>query len=533
MPWRLLLVGMLALGVAAPGAPVRSLPLAQAAAVVPADSPVGRQVTWLLDASHRLPLAATEIDQHFGPALLATLTPEQVNQGLAGLSGSTGLTLQRYQETVPGVAANVLMTSDTGAWQGGIAVNPGGLIDAINFLPYLPAPTTWAELDRRLTALAPRISFLAARLDERSGSCRPLHAIAPTVTRPLGSAFKLYVLAAVARAVAEHRATWDQTLPIREDWKSLPSGQLQSLPAGTSLSLQTYADYMISISDNTAADHLLHWVGRDSVQHQQVLLGMRHPELNRPFLTTREFFQLKLTHYPALVGQYLRLPQPARAGFLARAVDPLPLPSLTEAAGWTAPRAIDSAEWFASPADICRALAGLSRQAATASGQGVAEALSINDGGVWLDPAAWSSTWFKGGSEPGVLTLNYLARTSGGQAYVLSMMLSDPAAALPESSLIPEVLALVRGGLSLAAGSHLRDSVAATPAAGPAPPLAFGSAPTFGRSAAPAFGPVPAADPAAPADPAAAARIGTTAGLDGAARGFSAGRLQVLGMIAP
>jgi hypothetical protein len=43
------------------------------AAVVAGDTPVGRQVTWLVAASHRLPLSVSEIDQHLGPALLASL----------------------------------------------------------------------------------------------------------------------------------------------------------------------------------------------------------------------------------------------------------------------------------------------------------------------------------------------------------------------------------------------------------------------------------------------------------------------------
>ena len=44
----------------------------------------------------------------------------------------------------------------------------------------------------------------------------------------------------------------------------------------------------------------------------------------------------------------------------------------------------------------------------------MASTLQINDGGVGLDPGQWPTVWYKGGSETGVLTLNYLARTSGG-----------------------------------------------------------------------------------------------------------------------
>ncbi|MGH3759137.1 hypothetical protein [Actinophytocola sp.] len=45
----------------------------------------------------------------------------------------------------------------------------------------------------------------------------------------MGSAFKLYVLG----AVAEGRPSWDRELAIREDRKSLPSGAPQDEPPGT------------------------------------------------------------------------------------------------------------------------------------------------------------------------------------------------------------------------------------------------------------------------------------------------------------
>ena len=53
-------------------------------------------------------------------------------------------------------------------------------------------------------------------------------------------------------------------------------------------------------------------------------------------------------------------------------------------------------------------------------------ALSIDDGGLGLDKARFPVTWFKGGSEPVVLTLNYLARTADGRSLVTGVLLSDP-----------------------------------------------------------------------------------------------------------
>ena len=75
--------------------------------------------------------------------------------------------------------------------------------------------------------------------------------------------------------------------------------------------------------------------------------------------------------------------------------------------------------------------------------------LSADDGGTELDPAQWPTVWYKGGSEPGVLTLGFLATNSTGQTFVVVAMLSDPAAALSPPA-VPELLAIVRGAFELA-----------------------------------------------------------------------------------
>jgi hypothetical protein len=208
---------------------------------------------------------------------------------------------------------------------------------------------------------------------------------------------------------------------------------------------------MISISDNTAADHLIGRLGRVAVERQQVHFGLSRPRLNTPWLTTRELFTLKLNGWPHLARTYAALPPAGRRLLLRLVVDRRPLPTLAQVQDWTDPRAVDTLEWFGSPADICRAFAGLRRQAATPGLAPVGSALSINDGGLWLDPAGWRTTWFKGGAEPGVLTLNYLARTTTGETFVVSAMLSDPAAPIPNAA-AAELQGLVRGGFALAAG---------------------------------------------------------------------------------
>ncbi|HMC07984.1 MAG TPA: serine hydrolase, partial [Actinomycetota bacterium] len=372
-----------------------------------------------------MPLSGAEAAQHFSPSLLSAIPLDGLNPILTKVAGPAGLELVSYRES--GSSANAVVTGGNRTWLMDVAVDGSGLIAGLNF--QRPSPTSWDELKARLRALAPDVSFLAAEVTG-DGTCEPVEGVSADTARPLGSAFKLYVLGALARAVRTGRAGWDTQLAIRDDWKSLPSGELQNLPAGTELPLSTYADKMISISDNTATDHLIHFLGRPAVERQQQRFGMENPRANEPFLTTRELFQLKLNDYPSLAVPYEHLDREDRRDYLSDQVDPLPLPALN--APWTDPRKIDSLEWFASPTDICNAYSGLRRQARNPALAGVGHALSINDAGIGLDPRRWKTVWFKGGSEPGVLTLNFLATTTEGHTFVVSAMVSDPKTAFDE-----------------------------------------------------------------------------------------------------
>jgi hypothetical protein len=60
--------------------------------------------------------------------------------------------------------------------------------------------------------------------------------------------------------------------------------------------------------------------------------------------------------------------------------------------------------------------------------------LSREDFGTALDPSTWSSVWFKGGSEPGVLTLGWLATNRDRETFVVEAMVTNPDAVLSADS---------------------------------------------------------------------------------------------------
>lgn len=303
----------------------------------------------------------------------------------------------------------------------------------------------WDRIDDELSALGPDVGLLAAEVAS-DGTCDPIHEVESSAARPTASQFKLFVLGALAEDIAAGELAWDQVVSVDDVPRSLGNGEgsLQVAPAGTSVTVEEAATKMISISDNTATDLLIEHVGRDDVE-AQARAWMADSSANEPFLTTRQVF---LLHYvPGLADRYLATPADERAAFLASSVDPLPIGDI--AGGVTAePSHIDTIEWFASPLDVCQAFAGLQEQSTDPELTPLSTILSQEVAGIGLDPSDWPTVWYKGGSEPGVLTLGWLAVDDEGRTFVVQAMVSDPEAALADDS-ITDLVALAKDAFAL------------------------------------------------------------------------------------
>jgi beta-lactamase class A len=332
-----------------------------------------------------------------------------------------------------------------------LTVDSRGLINGLRISPDTtePTPATWAGVDAALHLVAPQVRLLVA--DVSNGSCQPVHSIDPATAAPLGSAFKLYVLEALGNAVAAGEVGWNQPLTVTAQLKGLPPGDLQNEPDGSQISVLDTAAKMISVSDNTATDMLINLVGRSAVEAALTATGMASPALDRPFLTTREIFILKLDQWPTLAKRYSAADEPSRRALLASTVDRAALPAVAAAGAWTTPRDINSLEYFASAIDICRAYSSLAALARRPGLAPIGQVISLNDDGLQLDPAQWKTTWFKGGSEPGVLTLAYLATTRTGHSYVVTVLAENPSQPIDETTAIPIILSAIKGAFTLAA----------------------------------------------------------------------------------
>ena len=217
------------------------------------------------------------------------------------------------------------------------------------------------------------------------------------------------------------------------------------------MSVLNTAAAMTSLSDNTATDMLINLVSRSAVEAALSATGMASPALDKPLLTTREIFVLKLSQWPALATRYITADESSRRALLASTIDRAPLPAVSAAGAWIAPRDINSLEYFASATDLCRAYVSLAALARRPGLAPIGQVLSLNDNSLALDPTQWQTTWFKGGSEPGVLAMAYLATTRTGHSYVVTALAEDPSQPIDETIALPVMLSAIKGAFTLAA----------------------------------------------------------------------------------
>ncbi len=165
-------------------------------------------------------------------------------------------------------------------------------------------------------------------------------------------------------------------------------------------------------------------------------MGNTQSALLDPFLTTKQMFtlahdapRLRAAWAAASPGEVDAstgaVHDPSPAALAARTAILRELPTAT--ANNPRPGWLDGVEWYATPADICRAHAALHQFAQTAAGRPI-RAIMAKNPGVEVG-AGWSYVGYKGGEDTGVLTGSWYLQPRSGPATVLVLQLSaaDPA----------------------------------------------------------------------------------------------------------
>lgn len=226
----------------------------------------------------------------------------------------------------------------------------------------------------------------------------------------LGSVFKLYVLATLANEVKNKNLSWDQTFPIKNSDKSLPSGVMQNFKKGKKVTIKEFANKMISISDNTATDHLISILGREKIEKFIEDNGFILQKSNfKPFLKTKELFAIRAFFNDKDYKIYEKSDRAKRLKMIKR-LSKSNKRIMSKLKKWDTPRGITQIEWFASPQEVCRLKFWLKRQ----NDVNIRTALSLN-APFAQEEKSYQYTGYKGGSEPGVLEMAYLLKKGNDQ----------------------------------------------------------------------------------------------------------------------
>lgn len=324
----------------------------------------------------------------FADSFLGHVPATQLDATLAQIRGQEGKFVR--VETRDGSYYSVFEKAENKTQ---IMLDAAGKISTLFLGPPTAKTSSLDDALRKLRSGPARVSYLI--LEGRT------EVAALDASRPMavGSAFKLAVLAALRGEVAARRRSWSDDVPLEPLAKSLPSGTYQDWPSGTPVTLATYAAQMISISDNTAADALIRILGRRSVE----AFGGR----NRPFLTTREMFQLK-SRNAALRTEYRRATEQQRRRLVER-VDRLPRPTLD---GLDLNPADLNIEWFFSTRELCALIARVQDL----------PLMTINPG---FPSTNWRRVAYKGGSDAGVLNFTSYVTARNGRSYCIAASWND------------------------------------------------------------------------------------------------------------
>ena len=215
-------------------------------------------LSWVIEALAGGPLTEADVQARFTAAFVAEVPPAQ----LLALFRELGEPWKpgTVEQALEHQAQVVLQADDGQRLRVTVAVDPADptRISGLQLAPVAPEPApSWEVLAERLQAQGRDLSLGVSELRPRRPASDSTGRRRRSA-RPVASTFKLYVLAALAREIAAGRVSWDERLTVTDAIRSLPGGRLQDAPPDTRVSVREVASAMIAISDNTAADLIMH-----------------------------------------------------------------------------------------------------------------------------------------------------------------------------------------------------------------------------------------------------------------------------------
>ncbi len=332
------------------------------------------------EAAERL-FSAEEIGpEWFANQGLSSAVPRLVRQ----LQGELGA-LQAIEPCAPKCVARF----ELGEFAFDIAVTSDGLISSLWIDPPVIYSASLEDALSKFDELPGEVSVYI------SGDGQILGDLNGDSVLAVGSSFKLAVLKALDQLIGAGKLEWHQVVEFEDSWRSLPTGKLQDWPSGSPITVHTLASLMISISDNTATDALIDLVTRGSLETIS--------PLNRPFLTTRELFQLKRRDATEIRRAFAEGNFDERMEILG-GLSNKPLPAVGDLN--TDP--LLQIEWFFSGVELCNLMDAVRHL----------DVVQINPG-VALK-SDWEEVAYKGGSDFGALNFTTALTSKQGTQYCVS-----------------------------------------------------------------------------------------------------------------
>ncbi|WP_374524805.1 serine hydrolase [Sphingopyxis sp.] len=378
-------------------------------------------------------------DTYFAPHFQAAVPEAQFKALVTGMTAQYGRALGvEDKRSLDGRAGSLHLRFEKGIATVLLDVGapPDERVTGLRFTGFVMANDSFARVTTEFAALPGTTGFLVAEIE--GDHIRRVAAANADRQFAVGSTFKLYVLNELAAEIASSERAWSDVVPLSH--LSFSSAATANWPKDTPVTLQTLANWMMSVSDNGAADTLIHLLGRERIEARMRSAGHSDPSRNIPFLTTVEAFALKGNNFSDLRGDFVKGDDAAQRKLVDVNADRLTLANVDGVSFGAGPRFIDSLEWFASPSDVARAMIDLR---ARRSPQAMA-AMAINNGVGPVAAEPWRYLGYKGGSENGVLSMSLLGeRKADGKWFVVTASWNNPDANLASDRLVGLVTRLL------------------------------------------------------------------------------------------
>ena len=294
-----------------------------------------------------------------------------------------------------------------------------------------------SKIDADFAALPGKAGYIVERLND-AGNGQIIAARSANDQFAIGSTFKLYILAELASQVDARELSWGDVVPLSQ--RSFSSSATSKWPKDSPATLQTLALQMISVSDNSATDTLLHTLGRSAVERKLALVGHSAPDKMLPFLSTVEAFAMKSPANADLRANFLKASEKEQRKIIETQQPRLGLAQVDERSFAGGPAFIETLEWFASPSDI----ANLMNHIRKSRSDRMLQIMAVNPGIPDADAAKWNYVGYKGGSEAGVISMSFLLQSKAGAWYVVSGSWNNPVKEVDQGAFVALMTRLVQ-----------------------------------------------------------------------------------------